>query len=197
MKTNTLFTLFFIFLCFTTSYAQKDTGKNYFIVKGRDTTHCQKLEYRTNPQGYLAGLEFTDEDGREVKIDGRKNVPDVETICVNNVIYDKVPLKASKPNSYIRYTERVVDGKLKVYLSRPHYNDDIHGGSGGPVGTYRFFIKMPDGTYYKINSNSNMNKHIKPYLLNCPEFKEGYKGPFSSTEEQFEKMIRYYNSVCQ
>ena len=38
--------------------------KNYFIVKGQDTTHCQKLDYRTNAQGYLAGLEYTDDEGK-------------------------------------------------------------------------------------------------------------------------------------
>ena len=39
-------------------------------------------------------------------LDGRKNVPDVVTICVDNVIYDKIPLKAGKPDSYIRHMER-------------------------------------------------------------------------------------------
>lgn len=177
------------------AFAQEAKGKNYFIVKGRDTTHCQQLKYRTNAQGYLSGLEYTDEDGREVKIDGKRNVPDVETICVNNVIYDKIPLKANKPKSYIRYTERVVDGKLRVYLAQQRYVESETGTHA--YGLYRFFIKMPDGTYYKINSNGNMKKHIKPYLLSCPEFKEGYKGSFSSAEEDFIKMINYYNSLCK
>jgi hypothetical protein len=196
MKNKFALTTSLALLCFI-AFAQQEKGRNYFIIKGKDTTHCQELKYKTTAQGYLSGLEYTDDEGKKVKIDGRKKVPDVETICVNNVIYDKVPLKASKPDSYIRYTERVVDGKVKVYLDLPEYNYNYASESGGPVGKYRFFVKLPDGTYYKINSRSNMKKYIEPYLKKCDEFRDGYKGPFSSNEEEFKKMIKYYNSVCK
>ncbi len=182
-------------LCFN-SYAQ-----DYFIV-GNDTTFCSDLSYSTTAQGYLKKIQYTDSDGKTVLIKGRKKVPDVATFYQDGVFIDKTPLKAHKPKSYIRYTERAVDGKLKIYLAHQGYNSNVrmgHNGKlemGGPTGTYRFFLKMPDGTFYKINKKKNIKKYIKPYLLQCSAFTEQYQGDFSTKEEEFMEMIRLYNSIC-
>jgi len=40
----------------------------------------------------------------------------------------------------------------------------------GHAGIYKFFIKLPNGTFYKINSKKNMKKYIIPYLQECAEF---------------------------
>ena len=64
------------------------------------------------------------------------------------------------------------------------------------LGVYRFFLKMPDGTYYKINSKKNRNKYIIPYLNKCEAFKKEHDGNFSPGEPQFNATIRLYNKLC-
>ncbi len=168
-------------------------AQDFFIVR-EDTTFCNNLKFSTTSQGYLKSISYDDLNGKSVSIEGRKKVPDVLTFCINGSLIDKTPLKAHKPDGYIRYTERAVDGKLKVYVGR---QESVDLGSGNVAsGTYRFFIKMPNGTYYKINKKSNMEKYIKPYLLKCVEFKNQYKGDFSRREPQFIEMIKLYNSLC-
>ena len=66
----------------------------------------------------------------------------------------------------------------------------------GSVGSYRFFIRMPDGTVHKINDKKNMNEVIKPFLLRYSEFKTEYKGEFKDDEYTFMEMIKLYNSLC-
>ncbi len=180
-------------------------AQDYFIVK-QDTTFCSDLKYSTTSQGYLKAIEYTDADGKTVLIKGRKNVPDVITFYIRYSTIDKIPLKADKPDGYIRYTKRMVDGKLKVYLAQQSTTSTITYTPGAPSGdwntgsargSYRFFIKMPDGTYYKINSKSNLKKYIKPYLLQCEEFEKQYKGSFSTREWPFMEMIKLYNSLCE
>ena len=179
-------------------------AESYFIV-GNDTTFCDKLSYKTTGQGYLKSITYTTTSGEEVHVEGKKNVPDVITFCINGSFFDKTPLKANKPNGYIRYTKRSVDGKLIVYLQQQgydnsyHYTPNTYGDDwqkGGPVGTYRFYLKMPDGTFYKINKKGNIKKFIKPYLLECDKFKEAYNGDFSTEEKPFMEMIKLYNSLC-
>jgi DNA-directed RNA polymerase subunit L len=168
-------------------------AQDFFIVK-EDTTFCNNLKFSITSQGYLKSMSYDELTGKSVSIEGRKKVPAVLTFCIKGVLIDKTPLKAHKPDGYIRYTERAVDGKLKVYIGR---QESVNLGNGNvPSGTYRFFIKMPDGTYYKINKKSNVEKYIKPYLLKCEEFKNQYKGDFSRREFQFMEMIKLYNSLC-
>lgn len=195
-------------------------SQDYFVVEN-DTIFCSNLEYGTTAQGYLKSVRYTDENGEKVVIEGRKEVPDVLTFYRQEVTIDKIPQKADKPKSYIRYTPRAIDGKLKIYIRYPNdigsstirsnapnpltMNNSTmsrnQNGSmqtmNGNVGVYKFFLKMPDGTFYKINSTKNMKKYIIPYLQNCLEFKDQYKGDYSNIEEAFIEMIELYNSVCK
>jgi len=190
--------------------AQKNKTEEYFVTKD-DTVFCKDMSYGTTAQGFLNELKYTDLNGNKVELKGRKNVPDVLTFYKFGSIIDKTPLKANKPDSYIRYTDRAVNGKLKVYLAQQGYlaggmtyNPSVYTASsggwqstGGPSGIYRFYIKMPDGSYYKINSKKNMKNIIKPYLLSCKEFENNYKGDFSTREQPFMDMIKLYNSLCK
>jgi len=178
-------------------------SQDYFIVN-KDTTFCSNLGYKTTAQGYLKSISYT-ANGKDISIKKRKNVPDVETFFIEDVIRDKVPLKANKPDSYIRYTKRVVDGKLKVYLYYPYDGanvqrmsapgHDIKPGTAA-LGVYRFFLKLPDGTYYKINSKKNRTKYIIPFLTKCEKFTAQYTGNFSPREPQFMETIELYNALC-
>lgn len=186
-------------------------AQDYFVV-GKDTTFCKDLKYTTTVQGYLKTIKYTDLKEKEVLIDDKKNMPDVITFYSDKKFIDKTPLKADKPDGYIRYTERSVDGKLKIYLAQQGYkegsgmhytgaakftNSNSDWNTSGPTGIYRFYLKMPDGTYYKINDKGNIEKYIKPYLLKCAEFKNQYKGDYSTKEEPFMAMIKLYNSLCK
>ena len=196
-------------------------SQDYFIIKN-DTTFCEKLTYSTSSQGYLKKLEFINLSGTETTLKGKKNVSDVSTIYLNGNTFDKIPLKANKPKSYIRFTKRVVDGKLKVYLMRQKTivvsglststkiapNTTLvtqRNPEKGAAGHYRFFIKMPDGTFYKVNKKKNIEKYIEPYLLKCEEFKKQFKGfhfnravnaTLDENEKHFIKQIELYNSLC-
>lgn len=75
----------------------------------------------------------------------------------------------------------------------------------GATGIYRFFIKMPDGTFYKVNKKKNIEKYIEPYLLKCEEFKKQFKGfhfnravnaTLDENEKHFIEQIELYNSLC-
>ena len=168
----------------------------YYFATNKDTVYCKSLEYGTNMVGNLRMLVYTDANGKKVEIKDKKLIPDVMSFNMNGVFYDKIPLKADKPDGAIRYTKREVDGKLKVYLAQQGttIGSDF---TSDPSGTYRFFLKMPTGTYYKINNKSNMKEHIKPYLSRCKEFAAEYKGDFNTNEEPFMEMIRLYNSLCK
>ncbi len=215
------------FLLFTIifSLSINSFSQDYFIIKN-DTTFCNKLKYTTSSQGYLKKLEFINLSGIETTLKGKKNVSDVSTIYLKGNTFDKIPLKASKPKSYVRFTKRVVDGKLKVYLMRqktittirPTSSTKIapnttlvthYGPEKGAAGNYRFFIKLPNGTFYKVNKKKNIEKYIEPYLLKCEEFKKQFKGfhfdrakfaakgsSLDENEQHFIEQIELYNSLC-
>lgn len=188
---KTIIIFLFIFLHYHSSKAQtKNT--TYYFVSGGDTVFCRALKYTTTIQGNLETVSYTDKSGNHEKM---TNPPEISTFCLKGVIFDKVPLKAHKPEGYIRYTERVVDGKLKVYLTPQQYTRSADG-SSSPIGIYRFYLKMPDGKYYKINSSKNMKEVIVPYISNCKSFTDQYKGRYTYEEGRFIEMIKLYNSLC-
>ncbi|MFD2914957.1 hypothetical protein [Psychroserpens luteus] len=195
-------------------------GQDYFVVE-KDTTFCSNLEFGTTGQGYLKSLRYTDKNGKAIVIEGRKVVPNVITFYRQEVTIDKIPQKADKPKSYVRYTERLIDGTLKIYERYPtgmgahsyrtnapnpltmnnstmsrNQNGSMQT-SSGRAGIYKFFLKLPDGTYYKINSKKNMKKYIVPYLKECEAFANQYKGDYSNDRDLFIEMIELYNSVCK
>jgi hypothetical protein len=167
--------------------------KIYFVT-GTDTTWCKTLNYVTNKQGVLTTLEYMDIKGKTNVIEGKDHCPDVATFYVNGLIYDKIPLKPDDKKNY-RYTERVVDGKLRVYLAQKGQSDNPHSGTN-PAGFYLFYIRMPDGKYYNIMDKGHMDKNIKPYMLECAAFKKEYKGGFSDKQEAFIDAAKLYNSLC-
>lgn len=187
-------------------------AQDFFIVQN-DTTFCKDLNYTTTAQGYLNSIQYTDQRGKKISMIGRENVPDVATFYIKGRLIDKTPLKANVPDGYIRYTVRAVDGKLRVYFVEPGYssgtgiryqgvenftNPNSYWNTSGHTGLYRFYLRMPEGIFYKINSKNNMDKYIKPYLLACTEFQSKYRGDFSTAKEKpFMEMIELYNSLCQ
>jgi hypothetical protein len=81
--------------------------------------------------------------------------------------------------------------------SKPSIAQQTTSSSGNVSGTYRFFIKMPDGSFHKINNKKNLNTIIKPFLLECNAFSSNYQGIFSTREKPFMETIELYNSLCK
>lgn len=173
---------------FTLSFSQT---VQYFITSDNDTTYCTEIDVGFNVQWFLDELSYTTVDGEHLEFKGKKNVPDVISFYIDSVALDRTPLKPDD-DKYVRWDYRAVDGKLIVYNPGQSVNRDMD-----PSGIYRFYLKMPDGTFYKINSQSNMKKYIIPYLEECTEFKQQYKGDYSTDEEPFIEMIELYNSLCE
>ncbi|GAA4899531.1 hypothetical protein GCM10023311_26080 [Flaviramulus aquimarinus] len=147
-------------------------------------------------------------DGKMVKYEKRKECPNVTTFYKEGTTRDRIPLKASKPDGYVRFLPRSVDGKIKTYSNDSYrtksstkftpgdaLGDWKQGGS--KMGAYHYTIKMPNGKFYDIKGKKDMKKHIIPYLLKCEEFKKQYKGEFKTHETLFNKTIELYNSLCQ
>ncbi|NQY06670.1 MAG: hypothetical protein HRT68_10920 [Flavobacteriaceae bacterium] len=176
--------------------------KYYFVTASNDTTHCKKLEWSTLLNGKLSELKYTTLDGKKVHLKGKKKVPDVILFYENGKTLDKLPSKLHKPKSYYKYVERTVNGKLIVYLREQSYsggtseNINSPGYTKGGMGLYRFWLRLPNGEIYKINKTKNMKNIIIPYLKNCAEFINEYKGNFETDEKSFVKMIKLYNSLC-
>ena len=166
---------------------------DYYIIKN-DTTFCKNLSYSVTSQGYLSRLKFTNLEGEKIEIEGRDKVADVSTIKTGNLTKDRIPQKTNKPDGYVKWVDRIVDGKLKVYFYSSTMSTS--GPSGSTTSIVKFYIKMPDGTYYDINKKSDRTKYIIPYLKNCSEFTQLYTGNYSKNKESFVKTIELYNETC-
>ena len=192
-------TLFYLFT-FTifTSYSQTD-----YFVNVTDTIYAKNISYKLTVQSYLSKINYTDLDGKDKEIKGKKELEGVSTFFINGQIIDKIPQKAHKPEKYVKWANRVVDGKLIVNY---YYNEMTTFGKNTynseqmtfrTTGIVKFFIKMPDGTFYDIIKNSDRKNHIIPYLQKCEAFKSAHNGKFEKDYASFIETINLYNSLCE
>jgi hypothetical protein len=191
MKKNVFY---FLLIISFTSHSQRD----YYVIE-TDTLFCSNLTYRLTAQSYLANISYTDLNGEKKTIDGRKNLSNVSTFFINGITTDKIPQKVNKPHKYVKWAQRVVDGKLKVNYYHneitTYGNFDVKRDGMITTGITKFFLKMPDGTFYDIRS-SDRKKYIIPYLKTCAEFNSAFQGDFKDNFENFTKIIALYNSMC-
>lgn len=179
-----LITIFSVLNCIS----QSEPAPFYFVTNERDTTFCISLDYGTNTQGVLEHLTFIQTNGEESDIKGKSKVPNVVTFFMEGITYDKIPYDLESDFGEYIYSERKVNGDLKVYLDRK-----IKGQSD----VERFYVRLEDGSYVNVNTRSNMNKHIKPALLSCEDFNDSYHGEFSNDEVEFLSMVSFYNFLCE
>ena len=188
---QTIYLLWFTFFSIT-SYSQD----SYFI-NGKDTVRGTSINYKINSQSYLIEISYKDVSGNNVVLKGKKNLLDVVSIYRYGLIMDKIPQKVDKPKSYVKWANRVVDGKLIVNYYHNTMTTVNVGAGTTTTGITKFFIKMPDGIFYDIRKSSHMKKYIIPYLKQCDEFMAVYKGDFSKDYDSFVQTIKLYNSVCK
>lgn len=188
MNTMFLRILLILFISVNSVYAQLDS--DYFITQTKDTVFCTDLKYGLSTWGALNYLRYNQLDGSPIIYKSKKSAPLVLTLYIDGKTIDRIPLK---PNSKreILYTERTIDGPLRVYLK--HQNTSS---TSDATVMYIYYIRMPDGKFYKINDKKNMKTVIIPYVKSCPKFLETYSGDYSNKEEAFLDMIRLYNSLC-
>ena len=167
--------------------SQSEPAPFYFVTNERDTTFCMSLDYGTNTQGFLDHLTFIKTNGEEIDIKGEYEVPNVVTFYMEGITYDRIPYDLDMDFGDYAYSERKVNGDIKVYLDRK-----INGQSD----VYRFYVRLDDGSYVNVKGRSNMNRHIKPALLTCEDFSDSYQGEFSSDEVEFLAMVSFYNFLC-
>lgn len=169
------------------TFAQVSSNKIYFVKSNGDTTFCKSI-YVERDGGNVYAINYTNEKGVKLSID---DCLDVKTYTVGSDVFDLIPLKASRPNGYLRHIWRKVDGKIKIY----DYVNTISVQGGGSTSVVRYSVKMPEGKYYKINKK-NLNKYIMPKLRECVDFRTNFKGEVSSKKGKFEKIIQFYNNSC-
>jgi hypothetical protein len=184
--------IFYLLFLFVTISSNSQT--NYFI-DGTDTIHCKAISYKLSMAKNLIQILYTDFDGQNWVIEGKEDLSTVSTFFIDGVYIDKIPRKIDKPDKYVVWARRVVNGKLKVIY---YLNETTTYGIGGATTSAitHFFIKMPDGTLYDIARGDDLKKFIIPYLKKCEAFNIAYKGNFEKDFEDFNSTIRLYNSVC-
>jgi hypothetical protein len=168
--------------------AQSEPAPYYFVTVDRDTTFCMSLDYGTDTKGFLERLTFIQTDGVEIDIKGVRRVPNIITFYMEGFYFDKIPFDLDSDYGEYIYSERKVDGAIKVYLDEK---------APGMSPIYRFYVRLPDGSYLKVNSKSNMKKYITPALLQCEDFKDAYVGEYSNEEVEFINMVSFYNFLIE
>lgn len=186
-------------------------SQNYFITIKGDSIGCKEVtNFVTNSQGKMVGLEYIDILGKVVK-QKKKEIPDIKTICMNGTIYDRMPLKLKKPDSYYRYGQRFVDGKIRVtiydnqttsYELKKNFDGTSTGRMGETTsGTYLRHVKMPDGTKYELSGLKGLKaiKKIREYMLQCKEFEKEYNTnpKYKQSSTTFEETVIDYNKLCK
>ncbi len=185
-------------MLFTNSHAQRIIAprKSDYFVAGQDTTYCKDLVYGLTIQGYLKLIEYTDKNGKEHKIKGRKNVPDITTFYIDGRVLDRTPKKAHNPNSYVHFAYRIVDGKLRVLYSKEWTGVGMNATYSQRYNV-RYFVKLPDGRYYDLAKKGDIKKYLKPYLLECEAFRATNEADFSGNIQDYIEIIRDYNIKCK
>lgn len=191
MKTLVIHPLFYLFTSLffglnIFSYAESNSANYYFVTMKGDTTFCKSLEYQLGNRGELYRLAFTKDNGIKIEIASHKKMPNVVTFYLNGKTFDKIPYDIDSPTEAYAYSERKVDGNLKVYLDQK-----------GQAPFYRFYVRLGPGQYCKANSKSSFNKNIKPFLESCEDFTSSYDGEISNEEDELIKMISFYNFICE
>jgi hypothetical protein len=156
----------------------------YFVTVDQDTTFCYDLSYHLGEGGELYQLSYTDLSGVRVKLSGIKKMPNVVTFYLNGHTFDKVPSDLNSPKPGYAFSERRVDGNLKVYLDQR--NAEIE----------RFYVRLGPGEYCNIENSNTIRKYIKPLLESCEDFLAAYNGNIED-EEAILEMISFYNFVCE
>jgi len=171
-----------------------------------------KKEFVSVEEGRLNGnvisLRTVDKNGNFEQIRGKEDCENIKTYCINNNIYDLIPLNPDKPNGYQRHLWRKIDGKIKFY---DFYNvitkyDPSKINNQSSTTFIIKIAKLDNGNFIEVKKDKDIDEVLLPYLKKCNAFNSKYihkerKTAFTSIQENYnnrltENMIKLYNEVC-
>lgn len=201
MDKKNIITFLFLNVAYFSSFSQ-----DYFVKSNKDTVKCSELEFSTQGQGKISDLSYKDKNGKPVVLKKKSEIPDIITLFIGGITFDRMPLDLDKPDSYYRYGERIIDGKIKLtvydnqrtvtyFEQKSIYNPkgDI---KTSTFGTYTRHIKMPDGNTYNVTTKT-LKKVIRPFLFQCAEFQKYHDDVLVPKNASFEESIEAYNKMCK
>ena len=185
-------------------------SQNYFILSSKDSVSCQSINYfNTNAQGKMVELEFVNLQNETIKWE-KNEIPEIDKISQDGVLYVKMPLKIDKPDGYYRYGRRVVSGKMIVDVFddvqtsyRLKENFDGSYNQQGVMkqtteGIYIRHVKLPSGQVYEVSGLKALKslKAIQAYMFACEAYKIEYESNPKYQTCTFEEAVADFNKIC-
>lgn len=185
-------------------------SQNYYILSSKDSVPCQSINYfNTNAQGKMVELEFVNLQNETIKWE-KNDIPEIDKISQDGVLYVKMPLKIDKPDGYYRYGKRVVNGKMIVDIFddvqtsyRLKENFDGSFNEQGVMkktteGIYIRHVKLSTGQVYEVSGLKGLKslKAIQAYMFACEAYKTEYESNPKYQTCTFEEAVADFNKMC-
>ena len=193
-----------------TFFQKQSFAQNYFITLSKDTIVCKRINFfDTNAQGKMIDIEYVDNKNETIRLK-KNDIPEINKICQNGVVYLRMPLKISKPDGYYRYGKRMVQGKIIVDVYDDQHtsyrlkeNFDGSYNSQGVMkrtteGIYLRHVTLPDGTVYEVSGLKALKalKVIRKLMFECEEYEKEYNSNPKYQTCTFEEAVSDYNKMC-
>jgi hypothetical protein len=89
-------------------------AQNYFVTIGKDSIPCRQINFfDTNAQGKMIDFEYVNNENKTIRLK-KNDIPEIQKLCQDGVLYLRMPLNIKKPDGYYRYGRRMVQGKITV-----------------------------------------------------------------------------------
>lgn len=185
-------------------------SQNYFVTTTKDSVSCRRINFfDTNAQGQMVDFEYVNYENDTIRLK-KKDIPEIQKLCQNGVLYIRMPLNINKPDGYYRYGRRVVKGKIIVDVFdgvttsyRLKENFDGSYNKQGVMketreGIYLRYVLLPDGSVYEVSGLKGIKalKSIRKFMFECEPYKKEY---FANPKYQtctFEEAVYDYNKMC-
>jgi hypothetical protein len=185
-------------------------SQNYFITLSKDSTACKQINFfDTNAQGKMIDFEYVNNENETIRLK-KNDIPEIQKLCQDGVVYLRMPLNINKPDGYYRFGRRMVQGKITVDVFddvstsyRLKENFDGSYNRQGVMketreGIYMRYVTMPDLTVYQVSGLKGIKalKSIRKFMFECEQYKKEY---YSNPKYQtctFEEAVADYNTMC-
>jgi hypothetical protein len=185
-------------------------SQNYYILSNKDSIPCNSINYfNTNAQGKMVEFECVNLQNETIRFT-KNEMPEIDKISQDGVLYVKMPLKIDKPDGYYRYGKRVVNGKVIVDVFddvqtsyRLKENFDGSYNQQGVMkqtteGIYIRHVKLPTGQVYEVSGLKALKtlKAIQAYMFACEAYKIEYESNPKYQTCTFEEAVADFNKIC-
>jgi hypothetical protein len=185
-------------------------SQNYYVLSTNDSIPCASINYfNTNAQGKMVELEFVNMQNETIRWT-KNDIPEIDKISQDGVLYVKMPLKIDKPDGYYRYGKRVVSGKMIVdvfddvqtsYRLKENFDGSFN--QQGVMkqtteGIYIRHVKLPTGEIYEVSGLKGLKalKAIQAYMFACEAYKTEYESNPKYQTCTFEEAVADFNKIC-